>query len=1116
MTMRKAAAGSLFALLFLVLSAIATATATAQTSKGILVGVVRDASGAVVPFAKVTVINENTGEKREETSAADGTYRVDAINPGTYEVDVTANGFKQFQLKGNVVNPSVATTANATLDVGGENTVVEVQADSNGVNTQNAQLSGTISAAELKTLPIFTLNPAELVNSLPGAQNVSSLNLGGAGGNGSVQISINGARPRSNNFMLDGMDTNDVSIGGEAFQPVMPDFFSNATALLNSSSAEFGRSGGAVINQVTNSGTNAFHGSAYEIYTGSALDSLDGQTRRVKPLAADDPNPKARYNQHQIGFTVGGPIIKDKLFAFGGGTWIRYYGNTQADPVELPDAAGYAQLSAIGGPLATQLQGYLNNGSYLNTANYRVISPNASSIAISPRSGCSTGCSVSTAVFQRNATAYLNPETQWMYRIDFIPRANDTFNFRYLHDRSLTAPYFGLNPTSLPGFDAAAGGPSELGGGTWTHIFSPNLVNEFRASETRINFQFYPTAETLANPAAKLPDINFSDANIPVLGISQNMPQGRGEELYQFQDTVGWTRGKHTLRMGADISRLLETDYVAQTYIGTLNYNADTSEGGGLSALDNYLSDRLGAGGTATKTFGPTRVDPHIWKLAGFISDDVKLSADFTLNLGIRYDYLTNPLNALPYPALDVNNPFVPIDTYVPINADKNNIAPRIGFAYVPRHGFFADGRTVIHGGFGIFYDPFFTNILVNSAQSSPVAPTTTLRSTAIGGLTGASGLIATMTPAFSASSSVQSVASNLVNPQTYQYNFGLERELPFQLKATVNYVGARGLKLYSNRQLNYAVNGAFINPNRGAINVRDNRAGSSYNSLQVGVDRQFSKGFFFRSSYTYSKNLDNASEVFNIFNSPTSYQANLAGNGIRQEWGNSAFDRRHVASFVYSYEPRGFHSENAFGDFVLSAFTRHITISGQTQFATGPYTSFNTSGRDINNDGSSANDRPILSNSRAPLNSVGVDGSAIGGTSNVYYDYAAYNASLSLPSAQRVRTPVNAGDVHFLVPSAANGASMVSREIGRNAYANPGMQTWNVAAQKAIPATFKHLESGQFIFRVEAENIANHNNVRYLNPNVTLVGQSSYLNISNARDPSEYRHLRLWAKFNF
>lgn len=1092
--------------------AISAKDTFAQTSKGTLVGIVRDRTGAVVALAEVEAVNQETGERRKELTGTDGSYRIDAINPGTYTVDVTSTGFQKFELKGNVVNPSVVTTANVVLDAGGDTVTVEVQANSNSINIQNAQLSGTVSSAELKTLPIFSLNPAELTTSFPGAINVSSLNTGGAGGNGLVKISINGARPRSNNFMLDGMDINDVSIGGQAFQTILPDFFSSSTALLNSSSAEFGRSGGAVINMITNSGTNKFHGTVHEIYTGSGLDALDGQTRRVKPLPAGSLNPKSRYNQHQFGFTIGGPIIREKLFAFGGATWVRYYGNTQPGTVELPDANGYATLNAIGGPLVTQLQGYLNNGSYLNTANFRVIAANTSQVAVSSRSGCNGGCNISMSRFQRNATALKAPETQWMYRIDYIPGQRDTFNFRYLHDRSLTDPYFSLNPTTLPGFDAAAGGPSELGGGTWTHIFTGNLVNEFRASETRINFQFYPRSETLANPTAKLPSIAFGGTNMPTLGVSQNMPQGRGEELYQFQDTVGWTIGRNTLRMGADVSRLLETDLIAQTYLGALSYAA----GGGASSLDNYLNDRLGTSGSATKTFGPTRVDPHIWKLAGFISDDIKVTPNFTVNLGIRYDYLTNPLNALSYPAVDLNNLYGAINTYVPVKADKNNIAPRIGFAYVPHYaGLFGDGKSVIHGGFGIYYDPFFTNILVNSAQSSPVAPTGLLQSSAPGGLTNASTLISTITPTFNANSSVQSVVNNIVNPQTYQWNLGVERELPLNLKGTINYVGARGLKLYSNRQINYLVNGARPVPTRGLIAVRDNRAGSSYNSLQVGLDRRFSNGIFVRGSYTFSKNLDNASEVFALFNSPTSYQANLAGDGLRQEWGPSAFDRRHVFSVLYVYSPRGLHSDKAFADAFLSAFTRHITISGQTQLMSGPYSSYNTSGRDINGDGSTTNDRPVLSNTSAPFNTVGVDGSYLtGGTTNVYYDQAAYNAS---PSTARVLRPVNAGDVHFLIPNATNGATMVSREVSRNSFLNPGYQSWNVALEKAVPATFTHDKTAQFVFRVEAQNIGNHNNVRPTQViNVGQIGLASYQNTSNVRDGSEYRHLRLWAKFVF
>ncbi|WP_213804338.1 carboxypeptidase regulatory-like domain-containing protein [Granulicella sp. dw_53] len=1095
----------------------------AQTSKGILSGVVRDVTGATIEHAQVEVLNQGTGETRTLTTSSEGVYRADSIGEGVYSIHIESAGFSSVNVKGIRVNPSVTTTYDAVLHVGATSNVVDVQSAGNNINTENGQLSGTIGRQELDTLPNFPLNPASLLTTLPGVQQLTvSLGFGATGGNGTVQLAVNGARPRTNYFMVDSQDVNDVSIGGEAFQPILPDMYSSVTGLLNSSSAEFGRSGGAVINQVTQSGTNKFHGTVHEIYSGSGLDALDGQTRRLKPLAPGTPNPKARYDQHQYGFTAGGPLWKNKLFAFGGATFVRLYGNSPGiAPVELPDANGYARLTAIGGPQATLLQGYLNNGSYLDPANFRAI-PNVArgvntpleSIAVSSRPGCVGGCSITTASFQRNATPLQSPDTQWMYRIDFIPRTSDTFYVRYLHDRNTYTPYFGLNPTTLPGFDTQVGGPSELGTGSWIHIFTPNLLNEFRASETRINSQFFATAETNANPIAKLNNITFLGTGIPTLGVSQSIPQGRSEELYQFQDTVGYTYRRQSIRTGADVGRLLETDLVPQRALGALSFAA----GGGLSSLDNFLNNRLGTSGSATKTFGPTRVDPHIWKIAGFIQDDIKLSSDITVNVGIRYDYLTQPLNSLSFPGVDVNNPFQAINTYVPVKADKNNIAPRIGLAYAPHSGIFSDGKTVIHAGFGIFYDPFFTSILADAAASSPVAPTGTLTSVAVGGLTNASGLLATITPAFTANSSVQSSASNLVNPQTYQYNLGVERELPAALKLTVNYVGSRGLKLFSNRQLNYFINGARINPTRGAINIRDNRASSNYNAGQLQLDRSFRHGLYFRVAYTYSKNLDNSSEVSTLFTAPTSYSANLAGNGLYQDYGPSAYDRRHLASFAYSYTPAGFHSDNLALNLIYSAFTRHITVSGQTTLQSGPYSSFNLSGKDTNGDGSTTNDRPVLSNPNAPLTSVAVDGSYIGGVTGTYYDQAAYNAS---PASAPVRTPINSGAAHFIIPNSTNGPALLPREIGRNSFENPGLATWDVALEKAVPTDFAHLEGSRLIFRAEAQDIANHDNVTAFSVsssamNIGQVGQSTFLNTSNARDAYYYRHIRLWAKFVF
>lgn len=1094
----------------------------AQTSKGILAGIVRDSTGAVVPNADILITNEDTGETRTVTSSSTGAFRVEAINPGRYRIHVTTPGFAPMDVQHINVLPSVVTAYDAVLQIGESTSTITVEAQSNAINTENGQLSGTIGKQELNQVPIFSLNPADLTSTMPGVtrQYVTVQNLGGVGGNGDVKLTINGARPRANNFMIDSQDVNDVGLGGEAVQPILPDFFSSVTTLLNSSSAEYGRAGGAVINQITQHGTNRFHGSVHEIYTGSGLDAIDGQSRRAKPIPPGGHIPKARYNTHQLGFTFGGPILRDKLFAFGGATFKRFYGTTQpTNPVELPDANGFNTLkniAAAGNSQANLFLNYLNNGSYLDPALFTPISGKVESLAVTSMPGCTGGCTISTGTFLRNSVPQLNPDTQWMYRVDFTPTARDTFTVRYIHDRNSITPYFPLNPTTLPGFDSEALGPSELGGGTWTHVFTPNLLNEFRASETRLDFVFQGTPETLKNPTAKLYNITFNNTGLAgsgtgsnaAFGVSQNMPQGRKEELYQFQDTVGYTHGRQSFRIGAEVGRLLETDLVAQTALGALTYTADS-----LSSMDNFLRNQLGKSGFATKTFGPTRTDPHLWKLAFFIQDDVKLSPDLTVNLGLRYDYLSNPLNTLSYPAVDINNPFGPINTYVRVREDRNNIAPRIGFAYVPHGGFFADGKTVFRGGFGLFYDPFFTNILVNSAQSSPVAPTGTLTSVANGGLTNSSSLIGTITPVFDANSAVQSAVNTLVNPETFQYNFGVERALPYQIRGSVNYVGARGLKLYSNRQLNYFVNGSRINPSRGVINVRDNRADSQYHALQVELERAFSRGLFLRFAYTYSKLLDDSSEVFTTFASPTSYSANLAGDGLHQDWGPSAFDRRNIVVITYSYSPRGLRSDNTAANLLLGAVTRNWTISGQTQLYSGLYTSYNVSGRDINGDGSTTNDRPVLSNKSASPNLVGIDGSYIGGSPGVYYDQAIYNASLSGPT--KIRTPINAGDAHFIIPSAANGAALIGREIGRNSYPNAGQQYWNVALEKSVPTPFFHLEGSGFLFRAEAQQLGNHNNITYFTNNVTQVGTPGYQNISNAREANN-QHFRLWAKFQF
>ncbi len=1089
-------------------SSVLASSSFAQTSKGILAGVVRDKSGAVIAHATVTITNEDNGEKRTLQSESTGSYRADGINPGRYSVHVESAGFQQFDLTGLNVTPTQVTSYDPVLSPGQVSETVQVQGEQATLDTENASLASSIGGDSLNKLPIFSLNPIELALDVPGVQVVSN-----SGFSNGQAIQVSGARPRSNNFLVDGQEINDASIGGQAVQPDIPGMYSDEVVYTHNPPAEFGRASGGVVNLITRSGTNTFHGSAYELYSGSGLNARDGQLRQTD-------QPITRYDQHQYGFTAGGPIIKDKLFAFGAGQWTRYYGQEQASFVELPDQTGYPllqQLASGGNANAQTLLPYLDNGSYLTT-----FTPQGLPVTTAPLGAAcpasQPGCSVSISRFLRPSEPESSPDTQWTYKIDFIPRSADTFSVRYLHDRASLSPDFFNNGTALPGFDTIQGGPSELGQGTWTHVFSSTLLNEFRAAETRISFLFAASPSAIANPLFTAPNISFSSrTGISELGFDQNFPQGRSEDQYQFQDTISWTVGRNTIRVGADIGRRIEEDVVSQNLHGGFAF---TDGGTGVSSLGNYLLNQLGPSGAATLTFGSTRLDPHSWRSGVFGQDDIKVSPDLTVNLGFRYDYFTNPENALKYPALDPYNPYAPIDTVYKIPADANNIAPRVGFSYNPHAGMFADGKTVLRGGFGIFFDSDFTNITDNSAQSSPNSVAGTQTQTTGNGLPNALQQLGNISDTLNPLASVESVVNNFVSPYSYEWNLGIERALPGAIQFSINYVGNRGLKLYANQQYNYftPTTGERLDPSRGAVIARGNFADSIYHGLEVGVNHNFNHGLQIQGSYVYSKTLDDGSEVFTTSSSPTSYTANLAPGGRGQDYGPSAYDHRHYASIAYVYSPAGMHSSNGFSDKVLSALTRHWSFSGEERFQSGAYSTVNFSGIDANGDGSTANDRPILSNRAAPFSSVGIDGSYVTdaagnpGVAGQYYDLAVNNSTGALVG-------LNPGSAHWLIYS---GPQYLGQSIGRNSYENPGLQIHNFAAEKSIPTGFLHFDRGSLVLRAEAQDISNHNNAGLLDVNLLDVGTSSFLNKSNARyDVNNQalggaRNVRLWAKLVF
>jgi outer membrane receptor protein involved in Fe transport len=1094
-----------------------TPAALAQTSKGTLTGVVRDSSEAVIVGVEVTATNVSTNEVRTAKTSSLGAYRFDAIAPGQYNLVFQASGFERSQATGITVPPSQAVSYDLVLKPGRVDQMVSVTADTVLLNQENASLSGTIPQTAMENLPIFSLNPIEVLTTVPGVQIVSNSDMS----NG-TSIQVSGARPRSNNFLIDGEEINDAGIGGQAVQPQIADMYSDTVIYTHNPPAEYGRASGGVINMITKGGTNTLHGGVWDRYSGSGLSATDGLTRQIVPK---DRANKARWNEHDIGFTAGGPIIKNKLFVFGAAQWTHTYGNEQRDAATLPDADGIALLQAIasqtGSPTtATQAALMLNylGGSatvapaYLTTFN--VVgpfddngNPDPASLGLGDACPTEASCSLTTLDYQSLPTPMLSSGTQWSYRIDYTPWAKDTFSARYMHDRTSLSPDFYANSGALPGFETEQGGPSELGQGAWTHIFSPKVVNEFRVSETRPSFAFAPTAATLANPLYNTPTISIS--GLHDLGPDQNFPQGRSQQMYQFQDTVSLTFGRHTVRMGADIGRRIEKDLVSQNAKGTLTF----AEGGtGSSSAGNFLLNQLGPSGSATVTYGSTRIDPHSWRSGIFAQDDIKLRQDLTVNLGVRYDYFTAPENSLPYPSIDPNNPYQPIDTVIPVAPDKNNFAPRVGFAYTPRLGNLANGsNTVIRGGFGIFFDSDFTNIAVNLQQSAPNAVSGTLTSTGDNGLADATSLISQIPEVLNDYSSVGSVVNNMVAPYTEEWNLGIDRQLPGQFAVSVTYVGSHGVKLFANQNYNFFDfnTGERLNTSRGSITGRANTGASSYNGLEVGVKRNMSHGIAITGAYVYSKTLDNASEVFAADSAATSYSADLRPGGRKYDWGNSAYDHRQYAAFTYVWSPAGLRSSDKGADTLLSALTRHWTFSGSSRFQSGAYSTINTAFLDTNGDGSAYNDRPLLSNPSAPIDSVAIDGVWLGDP-GTYYDWTLINAS----DWEEFNT-IDANSAHWIIPY---GANLAPQEIGRNSFLNPGTMYHDIALEKDVPTSFLHLDRGQLVFRVEVENLANHNNINvsgddYLEKDLYYAGTSTFM--YQDREANN-RSLRFWAKFTF
>jgi len=1069
----------LVSVLFVIVVSIST---FAQTSRGIVSGVVKDPNGAVVPGAEVTLTSATTTVERSTVTNDEGFYRFDAVDLGTYSVRIAAPSFGAVTKNGIVVNANQTSAVDAELAIGTQEVTVEVTSESGAqLQTETPVRGGNISPKQITELPVAA-NPVALALTLPG---VSS----NRGGFGVGTFSVNGARGRSNNFLIDGTENNDISVAGQGFQITNRDAVQEVSVQTANYDSEFGRSGGAVVNVITKAGTSRFHGTLAFLYDSSADDAITASgsrdprvVARGRPLSNTQIIPSATFGGPLFlpNFGEGGPVFntrRDKNFFFVAYLEDRFRQPGGSTTLVTPTAAGRAVLQpfAATNPLVAQ---------------YLALTANAvAPIANRTSQSLSGGETVGIGEFRREFSN-LSTTKQFQLRTDHRLGEKDQLSFRYLSDNTVSP----LATVNFPGFDSDQTNNYYNFLIAETHVFSASTTNELRLAYNRIDLGF-PLADP-SGPASTQPTIfiNSSDG-LTSVGAPTNIPQGRVANNYQIQDTVTHIFGNHTVRGGVDYLRQISTQLAPADNRGTLTFNMTT----GFSALANFVDNFGGANGNINRVFGSPVYNPTLHRIATFAQDRWKATNDLTISFGLRYENFGTPFNTLSTPAFTGLFNVDPITRTGPFSqpnqvaSDNNNFAPSVGITYSPSFtnsvgGFiFGEKKSVLRAGYNIGYDSFFNNIASNAAASSPNQIVTLVTSSVTPanprGTANFSSLFPTVAGNVVPSSAQTLIDPNLVNPYYQRWSLGFQRELPFSIVMDVSYVGSKGTKLFINEDANPQVRPELrITPSgvttgltgrldnlQGARTVRTNGGASIYHAGQIEVRRRFVNNFTLTGAYTFSKLISNADEVFGIgIGSNTSFAAVPAiFGGQANERSISSFDRTHRASFTYVIESPFFKNQQGLVGKVLGGFQ----LSGVTTFESGvPYTVFN--GFDADGIGG-ASDRPTFNpNGQRGVRAV----PQVNSTTGVITGYVNPEIIIGRTSTGApIFAPIDPNTAQFIVnPTYVPGLSgsvVRTSNLGRNSERSFGLNGTDLTVLKRTRVS----ESVAIEARAEFFNAFNH-----------------------------------------
>jgi len=928
----------IFALLLLPLGAFA------QVNTGNLSGLVTDPTGAVVRNATITVTSGSTGYTRIVQSGTDGAYIFPDLPIGGYMVTVSATGFSTLK-ETATINVGAHLRRDFHVKVGEASDTVEVVGPGSGLSRDDASISTVITSDIIASTPLFLRNWDDLLRTVPGVQINRYTNQSGATSAGRTgDFNVNGVHTLQNNFILDGIDNNTFSenvqeLSTEAAHPSV-DVIAEFNVITNPYSAEYGRAPGAVVSVNTRSGTNKFHGTVYEFVRNQYFDAFDYFSKQSQAKKAED-------NQNQFGGSIGGPIVRNHLFFFFNYEATRVkQGVSRISTVPLDNERigdfstaaaavdGIAPYPTVYDPLTCATPYNVKSGCTAFSNNQipsdRIDTAVSKLMALFPEPNFKSGGANYPELNNYSRTGALTDfNSSYDARVDWTPSSADTLftRFNYFNRTRDIPGYFGGladgTSTSAWGNQILKGASVVLG---WTHIVKPAMVNDFRFGWVRDYSYAQQQSFSLPQMAGSfIPGISNNPAigggvpltqfsNKTFLGSPDYLPKKQVPMLYQYNDTLSWTRGNHNLKFGATV--FLPMRNVFQDEPGTrgdLTFTGIFT--GGLSYADGLL------GATQyTQLTNVFFVDQRLWMASGFVEDDWKVSPKLTLNLGLRYDFAApavegqnrmanfNPAGAGSLVLAKAGS----LGDRALVNPNTTNFAPRFGISYS------LNDKTVLHGGYGIYYtslerigseDQLALNPpnLINKTLASNVAPVLTPAVGFPSNFLDPATIDLTQLQNFH----IRAVNPNIGSPTVQQWSVGFQRQLTPAWVGEVDYVGTHSTNLDVLHDYNQvlisgnkvvtstsAPSGTKPYANFGQIEYLDAVGFSNYHGLQASLTRVLHNGLSVRGAYTYSHSLDNT---------PEELESNSGGapNGRNPAawYGNSDFDVRHRISANYVYQ---------------------------------------------------------------------------------------------------------------------------------------------------------------------------------------------------------------------